>query len=143
MTDRRCLAAFVLLLIALSADAADPPPPAWNPVAFNALDPAARVTFARDALAWRDARLQNFAYELAQIAQNVDAKTHEVKQRFGDELHFEVRRLGAMYLITGIADSGIVGDVPRRFWSRWDGVVYRSFVEAGNLNEASGSIRPE
>src|SRR6185503_4093419 len=50
-------------------------------------------------------------------------------------------RLGDKYLGTSIADSGYAGDIDRRFWSRWDGAVYRTYVEGGNKNRASGNIQ--
>jgi thiol-disulfide isomerase/thioredoxin len=138
----------ILIGARVSRGTEPPPPPAdaappWNPAAFNALDPAAKVAFVRSALAWREAKLNNFSYELSEIVQNVDAKTREVQKQMGAERHYGLHRLGEKYLVTGIADSGYAGDVPRRFWARWDGAVYRSFTEAGHKNKASGSIRSE
>src|SRR5207248_3367348 len=78
-----------------------------------------------------------------EIIQNVDEKSREVRKKMGADRHYGLRRLGEKYLVTGIADSGYAGDVPRHFWARWDGAVYRSFTEAGQKNKASGSIRSE
>ncbi len=146
-TARSLAAVMILIGATLSSRAAKPAPPTdappWNPAKFNALDPTSKVAFVRAALAWREAKLSNFSYELAEIVQNVDAKSREVKQQIGAERHFGVQRLDEKYLVTGIADSGYAGDVPRRFWSRWDGAVYRSFTEGGQKNEPSGSIRSD
>jgi len=136
--------AIVLSVISLSAFAAPAPPaPAWDAKAFQALDAAGRLAFVRDALVWRESCLQNFYYELDEVIQNVDGKTRAVKARVGDVRHYQIARLGECYLASGIADSGYAGDIPRRFWSRWDGSTYRSFTEGGNRNKPAGFIRAE
>src|SRR5438046_1170595 len=106
----RSLAAVMFLIGATVSRAAEPAPPIdappWNPAAFNAFDPAAKVAFVRAALAWREARLNNFSYELTEIIQNVDEKSREVRKKMGADRHYGLRRLGEKYLVTGIADSG-------------------------------------
>jgi hypothetical protein len=131
--------------VARAAEPAPAPPdaPAWDPAAFEKLDAPAKLAFVRAALAWREARLNNFSYEVSEIIQNVDAKTREVKERVLTGRHYGLRRLGEQYQVTGIADSGYANDIPRRFWARWDGAVYRSFSEPGKKNKATGSIRLE
>jgi len=142
---RRCFVAVAILLCTLPAYAAEdtsPAPPAWDPAAFKALDPAARVKRVREYLAWRDARLANFSCDVTSIVQNRDVASGEL---IGPPLErsYSIRRLGDKYLATCIADSGIAGDIPRRLWSRWDGVVFRTYTAAGNLNKAHVTLFPE
>jgi thiol-disulfide isomerase/thioredoxin len=136
-------AALLTLTLVVSSTAAPPPAPVWDADAFQALDLAHRLAFVKDALVWRENRLQNFYYELDEVIQDVDGKTRAVKRQVGDVRHYQVARLGDSYLASGIADVGYAGDRPRRFWSRWDGSTYRTFTEGGNINKPAGVIRDE
>ena len=137
-----CWMAAMVLLCAelLGAEERLPPAPAWDAAAFKAKDALERLKFAREALAWRDKRLSNFSYDVVSTVQNLDVTTREVKKDV-DKREYRFHRMGDKYLATGIADSGFAGDIPRHFWSRWDGVVYRTYVEGGNRNKASANIR--
>lgn len=92
-------------------------------------------------MAWRESRLANLRYKLTETIQDVEAKTGIVKKTWSEKA-YEVRRLGEAYWISGTVDFG-GSDGPRRFWSGWDGVVYRTFCEAGKIRTAAGSVAPE
>jgi len=139
---RCCLLAVAILLCtspACAAEDASPAPPAWDAAAFKALDPAARVRRVREYLAWRDSRLANFSCDVASIVQNRDIASGQL---IGPprEQSYSIRRLRDKYLATGISDTGFAGDIDRRFWSRWDGGVYRTFIEGGKLNKAAVTL---
>ena len=137
-----CWMAAMVLLCAelLGAEEKLPAAPAWDAATFKAKDASERLKFAREVLAWRDKCLSNCSFDVASFVQNLDAKTREVKKDFHHK-EYSFYRLGDKYLGSGIADSGYAGDIDRRFWSRWDGAVYRGFVEGGNKNRASGNIQ--
>jgi thiol-disulfide isomerase/thioredoxin len=125
-------------------NAAATPPPRWDAAAFRGMKAGDRVDFVKAALAWREGRLQNFSYDVTEVIRNVDAATRkpEEKKPVADRA-FSVGRRGETYLVGGTANWGYAGDVPRRYWSRWDGAVSRTFTEGGNTNKAAGVIRPE
>src|SRR5438445_799131 len=139
---RCCLLAMAILLRGspvCAVEDASPAPPAWDAAAFKALDGAARVKRVREYVAWRDARLANFSFDVTSVLQNRELGSGKL---IGDrrERSYSFRRVGAKYLGTGISDTGFAGDIDRRFWSRWDGVVYRTYIEAGNVNKAGGVL---
>jgi thiol-disulfide isomerase/thioredoxin len=144
----RWLAAFTILWGASVAQSAEhnprpPEAPKWDAAAFTAMDAPAKLAFVRAALQWRDERLSNFRYELTEVVKDLDVTTRELKRQVGEDRHYEVRKSGEKYLVTAISNVGYAGDIPRRFWSRWDGAVFRTFSEAGNKNKASGIIRAQ
>src|SRR5438046_5074031 len=144
----RWLAVCLIVLVACTVRAVEPasaPPeaPKWDGGAFAAMDAPEKLAFVRAALSWREARLNNFRYKLTEVVKDLDVATRELKRQVGDERHYEVCKSGEKYLVTGISNVGYAGDIPRRFWSRWDGAVFRTFTEAGNTNTASGIIRAQ